>query len=299
MSGRNKSLLVTYRCGKRSNHGDYHCKNKDVNRDYLESFIFKRIGELVFNENRIPDLIEAYYQSCGDMFGETAHRLKELRSNLEITDQKLANVVNVIATTGSPTLEKLEQDREIILMQIKCEEESLVSNKLDEDEIISAYRHAQKLYENGILPQRKQLLNLYLKKVLVYPEYIEIQLNNVPTNILKPSQASDGPAIGGLHTFRFTKPKLEKNKETQRNEKTFISLSPTGGGEGNFPPSTSLPELLHGSGYCGGGGSFFPPSTGEQNEHLLRLIDLITAKADRNEINIRINHMLFLHIFHI
>ena len=239
-SGRNKDKLVTYRCGKRHDHGDAHCGNKDVNRDYLESFVSKRIGEMVFNEKRIPTLIQAYYDSCGDLIGEAADRLREMRQSLKDMEQKIANIVNVIATTGSASLaralEQLEQDKEVLLIKIKQEEESLVANKLDEEEIVAAYRHAQELYENGTLSQRKQLLNLYLHKVVVYPEYVEIHINNVPTNILKPSQMHEDPALGGVLSYRFNgsaPAKTGKKKGSQRNDEFIISLAPAGGGEGS------------------------------------------------------------------
>jgi hypothetical protein len=61
-----------------------------------------------------------------------------------------------------------------LLVKIKQEEASLVSRQMDEEEIIAAYRHAQELYENGTLPEMRQLLNLYLEKVVVYPDYVEI-----------------------------------------------------------------------------------------------------------------------------
>ena len=69
-SGRNKNLLVTYRCAKHNNHGDLRCENKDINRNYLEDFIFKRIGEIVFAEERIPKLIAAYYASHEELAGD-------------------------------------------------------------------------------------------------------------------------------------------------------------------------------------------------------------------------------------
>lgn len=47
----------------------------------------------------------------------------------------------------------------------------------------------------------EQIINLYLDKVLVYPDYVEIHLNTVPTNLLNPSQTKDEPALSGLHTF--------------------------------------------------------------------------------------------------
>ncbi len=55
----------------------------------------------------------------------------------------------------------------------------------------------------------------YLDKVLVYPDYVEIHLNNVPDNLLNPSQTMDKPALGGLHTFYIEK-MCEKNAPQNR-----------------------------------------------------------------------------------
>ena len=55
----------------------------------------------------------------------------------------------------------------------------------------------------------------YLDKVLVYPDYVEIHLNNVPDNLLNLSQTMDKPALGGLHTFYIEK-MCEKNAPQNR-----------------------------------------------------------------------------------
>ena len=55
----------------------------------------------------------------------------------------------------------------------------------------------------------------YWDKVLVYPDYVEIHLNNVPDNLLNPSQTMDKPALGGLHTFYIEK-MCEKNAPQNR-----------------------------------------------------------------------------------
>lgn len=50
-------------------------------------------------------------------------------------------------------------------------------------------------------------------KVLVYPDYVEIHLNTVPTNLLNPSQTKDEPALSGLHTFYVERMNEEKRKK--------------------------------------------------------------------------------------
>lgn len=61
------------------------------------------------------------------------------------------------------------------------------------------------MFHSRTLPQLEQLINLYLDKVLVYPDYVEIHLNNVPTNLLPPSKPQDKPATSGLHGFYIEK----------------------------------------------------------------------------------------------
>lgn len=64
----------------------------------------------------------------------------------------IANIVNVIASTGSASLAQslteLEQNREAMLIRIKDEETGLVSRKIDEEEIVVAYRRAKELYKS-------------------------------------------------------------------------------------------------------------------------------------------------------
>ena len=194
-SGRNKTLQVSYTCGKKHNQGNLHCHNKDINRSYLDDFIIKQVGKIIFNEKRIPQLIETYYSSRGEFCDEGEKSLKKLNFSLKSAGQKIQNIVNVIAQTGSPalleTLNALEDEKQKLTRQIDVEKNRMKADELNEHEIIAAYHMAQELYHNGTLPQRKQLINLYVKRVLVYPEYVEIELNNVPSNLLKPDSNNE------------------------------------------------------------------------------------------------------------
>lgn len=194
-SGRNKTLQVVYTCGKKHNLGNQHCKNKDINRNYLEDFITKRVGEIIFDEKRIPALIQTYYGSIGQLFDEGEENLKKMNASLKTVNQKIQNIVNVISQTGSPalleTLSALENEKQDLGLQIEAEKANMVADQLNEEEIVAAFRTAQEMYLNGTLPQRKQLINLYLKRVLVYPEYVKIELNNVPSNLLKTPVGSE------------------------------------------------------------------------------------------------------------
>jgi len=198
-AGRNKNLLITYRCSKHSNHGDMNCHNRDINRNYIEAFILKRIGEIIFSEERIPQLIAAYYESHEELAGDGAKVLGRLYNHQNEIQRKLDNIVSVITQTGSPsllkTLEELEVDKVTVTEQIRQEEANLIANRLNEQEIIAAYRRAQSLFESGSLPQRKQLINLYVKRINVYPDYVQIHLHKIPANILSSKTNTGLPVV--------------------------------------------------------------------------------------------------------
>lgn len=208
-TGKDRKVVGTYACNNRNNHGARICRNQNVRQQPLEELVLRKIEEIVFDESRIPEIVQAYRELCKQEEGEEKDKIRTLRQNLKTVEQKIANIVNIIANTGSAALvtqlTQLEREKELLDVQIQEEERSAEESELDEDAILAAFRQAQKMFHNGTLPQMEQIINLYLDRVVVFPDYVEIHLNNVPTNLLNPSEAKDEPALGGLHTFYIEK----------------------------------------------------------------------------------------------
>ena len=206
---KNRSIIGTYFCNNRKNHGAHACGNQNIHQQPLEELVLRKIEEIVFDESRIPGIVQAYQQLNQQESGEEGEKIRTLRQNLKTVEQKIANIVNVITNTGSAALvnqlNQLEKEKEQLDFQIQVESRDRREKELDENAIREAFRQAQKMFHSRTLPQLEQLINLYLDKVLVYPDYVEIHLNNVPTNLLPPSEPQDKPAISGLHTFYIEK----------------------------------------------------------------------------------------------
>ena len=184
--------------------------------------MLQKIEEIVFDESRIPGIVQAYRELCQQEDGTDKDKIRTLRQNLKTVEQKINNIVNIIANTGSAALvtqlTQLEREKELLDVQIQEEERSAEESELDEDAILAAFRQAQKMFHNGTLPQMEQIINLYLDRVVVFPDYVEIHLNNVPTNLLNPSETKDEPALCGLHTFYIEK-MCERNAPQNRTRK--------------------------------------------------------------------------------
>ena len=216
---KNRSVIGTYFCNNRKNHGAHACGNSNIHQEPLEELVLRKIEEIVFDESRIPGIVQAYRELCQQEDGTDKDKIRTLRQNLKTVEQKIANIVNIIANTGSAALvtqlTQLEREKELLDVQLQEEERGTKEDDLDEEAIRAAFRQTQKMFHSGTLPQMEQIINLYLDKVLVYPDYVEIHLNNVPTNLLNPSETKDEPAFGGLHTFYIEK-MCEKNAPQNR-----------------------------------------------------------------------------------
>ena len=208
-TGKDRKVVGTYACNNRNNHGARICRNQNVRQQPLEEMVLRKIEETVFDESRIPDIVRAYRELSQQEEGEDKDKVRTLRQNLKTVEQKINNIVNIIANTGSAALvtqlTQLEREKELLDVQIQEEERSAEESELDEEAILTAFRQAQKMFHSGTLPQMEQIINLYLDRVVVFPDYVEIHLNNVPTNLLNPSETKDEPALGGLHTFYIEK----------------------------------------------------------------------------------------------
>ena len=219
---KNRSVIGTYFCNNRKNHGAHACSNSNIHQEPLEELVLQKIEEIVFDESRIPGIVQAYRELCQQEDGTDKDKIRTLRQNLKTVEQKINNIVNIIANTGSAALvtqlTQLEREKELLDVQIQEEERSAEESELDEDAILAAFRQAQKMFHNGTLPQMEQIINLYLDRVVVFPDYVEIHLNNVPTNLLNPSETKDEPALCGLHTFYIEK-MCERNAPQNRTRK--------------------------------------------------------------------------------
>ena len=79
-----------------------------------------------------------------------------MRLNLKTIEQKISNIVNVIANTGSAALANqlmlLENEKEVLDFQIREEERNAEQSRLDETEIRVAFHQAQQMFRSGELP---------------------------------------------------------------------------------------------------------------------------------------------------
>ena len=56
---------------------------------------------------------------------------------------------------------------------------------------------------NGSLPEQRQLFNVFLDKVLIYPEYIEVYIKNIPDHLHKSTKDDTLKFTGNISAFEL------------------------------------------------------------------------------------------------
>ena len=193
-NGRNRKMSVVYRCNKRGRMTSEGCDNKEIRREYIESFVIKELVRIIFDDERIPALIEKYREFNKQNAKAASKKLKQLDKRIKEIEGKL-DIISAIASTGSSALigalESLEQEKILLEDQAQEEQARLVEINISEEQIRRAYKQARELYLHGNLDEMRQLINLYLNKVLIYKEHVEVFLNVLPVYLLGSPTSDD------------------------------------------------------------------------------------------------------------
>ena len=176
--------------------------------------------------------------------------LQIMQENMKTIEQKIRNIVNVIANTGSAALadalQKLETEKRDLAQKIHEEEEKLSEDVIDAEAVIEVYRSVRQMLINGTLEDQRLLFNQYLDRVVVYPDYVEIYVKNVPDKLIK--RRIDYEEIAHGHTINDeqTEKTNPENyfgtgaRTTEKQEKTepdqWSDSAECGGAEGNRTP---------------------------------------------------------------
>lgn len=186
-SGRNKNLHITYRCSGRNRKVSVDCGNKEIRREYLEHFVLNELMKIIFDDERIPELTDSCNDYANSSDAAAAEILISLKTNLKTITGKIDNLVSVIANTANASLitalEKLEVERNGIVEEIAKKENRMSCKNITENDVRSAYKKARALYLSGDLDERRQLINLYLNRIVIFKEHVEVYINTLPRKL--------------------------------------------------------------------------------------------------------------------
>ncbi|MBP1736948.1 MAG: resolvase [Oscillospiraceae bacterium] len=171
---------ISYRCTRKNK--TLKCSNKEIKRDLVEEQVLKILSNLVFNNNKIPELVHAYENYCAEQNQELIDNVKRQEKLLDEVNKKLSNTANAIASCGlSDTLQtmlaSLEREKTVISSSLAKARKDVCSITIDVDALTQSFRQAKRAFENGTLENMKAIVQDYVEKVIVFEDKMVIMLN--------------------------------------------------------------------------------------------------------------------------
>lgn len=175
---------ISYRCSKQN--GKKKCTNKEIRKETVEDLVLTRLSDIIFDDNIIPKI----FDSINEFIIEKESNVKLSKINAENRLKELSkqidNLVDVIANTGSKAiierLESLENEQTVIKDKIHKLEKELSKKMISKTQLKRLFSRAKSLFEQGTLDASKKLIDLFVERVIVYKDHIEIKLNILPTD---------------------------------------------------------------------------------------------------------------------
>ncbi len=193
-SGRKKTLYYSYRCNVRSRKSKTACGNREISRSCIESFVMKMLAKVLFSPDRIPAVISEYNKAAAEKNNSHNNEINQLKKSIQCVSAEINNLVSVVASTGSAALVNAikDKEKEMGCLNAKLAELERESAKVDVDEalIIRAFEYGKQLMESGEIPNLRQLINLYVDRIDVFPDSISVSFN-----LLRGLQAKEGGEV--------------------------------------------------------------------------------------------------------
>ena len=173
------STYILYTCTKKN--GREKCRNRGTQRDLIESIILNKLSEKVFDVKILPEIISRYNDFALSKNKEFIAVKKQLEQRLAEIDKGIANIVNLVVTTGSSALaeklKELELEKVTLEISLKEAERKLSEMSVDEAQLKQAFSKAKSLLKSGTLKNRKAIVQQYVKQVVMYPDKVEVEFN--------------------------------------------------------------------------------------------------------------------------
>lgn len=187
-SSGNRAPNISYRCNKQSRRTNIACKNREVNRDYIETFVVNQIERSIFNKHMAGIIIQKFEDYMKEKNKEMSDTLRRLETQIKEIDAKLENLSDILAdgvekrqrTIILSKMEKLEDEKIGLQGYVAQEQAALELDIPNKEELRRCFLQAQSLFRDRSLEEMQQLIDLYVEKVIVHEDEVEVILNLVP-----------------------------------------------------------------------------------------------------------------------
>lgn len=205
LGGRNKKLQVTYRCiTRKSKHA---CMNKEIRREYIETFVLDALSKHIFNEKLIPKLIEGYRKYQKSNSSDLVKTRDGLKARINEITTQIDNLVDIIVKSGSEVLAKKLTEIEVERIHLKADYNQICEvNEIQEityEKLSESFFIARELMNAKELSATKKLIELYIDRVTIFQNHVSVTFKFHPNLTLDNSDNGSGRGQTPLASTKY------------------------------------------------------------------------------------------------
>ncbi|MBO5229271.1 MAG: recombinase family protein [Clostridia bacterium] len=205
---------IYYRCKSNHNKTDKlttkaNCHNSSIRKDEIEAFVLQQITDLIFSEKNFDKIFE-FYQNYKAELLSNEHATAAIEKEISNIEKKIQNLYNAIADMGYTEQIKSQisgyEKKKLDLIEKLAEAKSFQLPTINKDKLKASYDKFKYEFQNNTLPNNKDLVDIFLNKVVVYKDHVEVYLNVLPAlkcedygleidlNLLKSGEDGENPS---------------------------------------------------------------------------------------------------------
>ena len=154
-----------------------------------------RLASHIFTNDMMRSVVDKYKEYAETVDKRITVYRESANARLVVVNNEIANIVSVVATTGSHALNEklaiLEAEKAELIKGINNIETEMDSSNISEQKIKAAFKKAKKMFLQGSLSNNKKLIDNYVDKIIIYKDRIEIRFNLGTINPQGPNGRGD------------------------------------------------------------------------------------------------------------
>ena len=176
--GRNRSIYSSYRChGRENNRG---CTNKEIRRDYIDSFVLDELYKRLFSKislQRLTEMLNDYNQRVAS---ETNSELDKAKAELAENQRKVSSIIKMVTEAGisidtvKADLMNLEQQKQYLEGYIRELEAENRANSISEEQVKEIIRKSGEFIRTHNVAECRNFIDSYIERVIVYNYRVDI-----------------------------------------------------------------------------------------------------------------------------
>lgn len=176
---KNRPEFYSYRCCNRDVKHSTYCKNREIEKEQIESFVLEQIEHYFFNEDIIPTLTKELNEYLKQNSQTARAEEPALLNKVEELEKQRSNIVDAIAQTGmngvlGDKLREIEAILSVTKVNLIEAQQTVLQSSVMEDMVREYFLHIRKVANSDNVSQLKEMVKSYVDRIEIFPDTVKI-----------------------------------------------------------------------------------------------------------------------------